>query len=964
MSNAKYVNKLPKINYTNQYLILEKYSKSFHELYEKKIKEYMLVISNMSYLKIKNSPKALEILQKGEWEKLEYYPKIRETLIIGDNIHFKKFSCWLNYFEYIDNPNSFELYLKTPSKRRSHQGPSPYSFLADFLVNMVSEGIIMLPFYQVELNYIKSQQLKSIIHKYYSDDVRYLELVNSLDYHYKKSLNKQFIINLILLSTKLKKEEFTDLDLEEIKENYLINNLNLAKTIKNRKNIDRKTDIDSYTNNLLNKLPSIFIKLGSKVNTNLQKSLKNKTIDDELEILKNLENNNKFSNNKNLINYAIKHFKQLYSVDRLGFKTIIPKIAILKKFLQLLLKNYEYKKITKQMLNDYLDYPQNDITYQHYLKEREKNGISAALLIRSQGVIIDFLNSTEEFYGCYKENCRIKFKDTGASLFRESLDEDVYEKIVDILINRPPEIDNLKKWGTEKCDWSEWWPHRTIPFLPIALLLHLHLPLRSAHILNLDRDNFLIKNNDGTIRGFYINTDKNTSKKEDHIIPNIYKNSLDIINNLVELNKKMYPNLQKIKYQNDENSPWEEFYPLFPNFDGDNVMTKSLYEKYFKLVVLTAQLELYKEGKNIKIAWFKDTDAFPYSNYAIQQLKTEEISNNLKLSFGLHSLRVTGATRLLRMGLPPQLIILFTGHKNISTLIKIYLKLPHDELIKSYFKIQDSIDTSTIESLSKNHKHIPETIVNFIQSENPDEILTELRKNNIFTLTRIHTDVKKTTNNRIEISNGLELISKIHWTHWNSYCFGICGQPDSCPIGAEGKCSLCAFLATGPLFLHGIIAKIEQIQKRVFVQSNIIVKNRKQNRHSENKNLHKQQSIDIEELTGWYEILNKVEDIINSNSTNQCDTSIITKSRIQLTHFETVSETEGLLGIYENAKKLNIYNPDIEDCIFRLSNKIIRWCMECNKVEEIKTFINAPEKIVEWFLPHKQLDRISFFQLK
>jgi len=57
----------------------------------------------------------------------------------------------------------------------------------------------------------------------------------------------------------------------------------------------------------------------------------------------------------------------------------------------------------------------------------------------------------------------------------------------------------------------------------------------------------------------------------------------------------------------------------------------------------------------------------------------------------------------------------------------------------------------------------------------------------------------------------LELMSKIHWTHWKSYSFGICGKPDGCPIGAENRCSLCPYLATGPLYLHGVIAKTEQI---------------------------------------------------------------------------------------------------------------------------------------------------------
>lgn len=463
------------------------------------------------------------------------------------------------------------------------------------------------------------------------------------------------------------------------------------------------------------------------------------------------------------------------------------------------------------MMSTFLNYPESNNTYQHILKEREKEGKTPAYLIRIQGVVINFLNSTEKYYGCYKQNTRIKFRDTGASLFRESLDHEVYDTIVDILLHRPPHIKDLRKWGSKEIDWSDWWPHKITPFLPMALLLHLHLPLRSAHIRNLDRDNFLVTDNDGSIRGFYINTDKDTSRRETHIIPNIYSTTLNIFKNLIDLNKKMYPNLQKIKYQYDENSPWQEFFPLFPNPNGDDVLNQSTYEKYFRVVVFTAQLELYKKGHNIKIAWIKDTDAFPYSHHAIEAMSAKFWQHNVKLSFGLHSLRVTGATRLLKMGLPPQLIILFTGHKNISTLINIYIKIPNEELIESFFKIKDTIDTTSLEGLNRSHTHIPKEIIQHIPSDNPEEIHAELQKNSLFTLSRSTIHARLSKNAREQISNGLELMSKIHWTHWKSYSFGICGKPDGCPIGAENRCSLCPYLATGPLYLHGVIAKTEQI---------------------------------------------------------------------------------------------------------------------------------------------------------
>lgn len=955
MNSVEYVKELPRINLTNKYIILETYKNNFHALYDKAIRQFMPTLLEKKSLKLDQSNKVSKILQNSRWEDLKYYPRIREALITGPYVHFKNFGDWNDYFTYIDSKDSFPIFFGSPEKQRSHYGPAPFNLVCEFIIPLMRKGILLAPVYNANLLYTKSSLLFQITSNAYSDDLRYIKLKKAIKFHFSTSTIRTFAFYLVLFSITISPEEITENDLDDILNFYNNNDLNISKTIKKTNLEHRKTNLKSYTFLTLFKLRHLFVKLGAHISTTSKQRLDKHTVDDYLVSLYKEIGTKQYKNNKFLIELAINHFKQLYLVDRVSKHTLKGKASILRKFFSLLLEQYQYNKISTEMMSKFLDYPKNDTcTYQHKLKLLEAEGVSNSYLNRTQGIVMDFLNSTKEYYGCFKENTKVRFRHTGASLFRESLDEEVYETMLDILINRPPNIIELKKWGSAECDWSSWWPHKVVPFLPLSILLHLHLPLRSSHILNLDRDSFLLKNSDGSIRGYYINTDKDTSRKDNYIIPNIYKDSLRIFENLIELNKQMYPNLKKVTYNHDKNTPWEKFYPLFPNYDGDDAMNRTTYEKYFKIVVLNAQLELYQKGSHIKIAWLKNTNSFPLSREAISLISSQDIQKKVKLSFGLHSLRVTGATRLLRMGLPPQIIKLFTGHKDLTTLINIYLKIPHEELIQKYFQLHDSIDTSSLDGLKKDHKNIPKILNNYIKSSNPKEVEAELNKNYFFSLPRMIIDNRHTTNTRTEQSNGVEELSKIHWTHWKSYSYGICGKPDTCPIGAENRCSLCAYFVTSPLYSHGIITKCEQVQKRIFMQSNIIAQNRLNNVHEENRAFHKQQLLDIEELSGWYEIIEKIEETVAYHSTG---TNLPSKNyRQPLVSFKVVPKMQGLIQIYQRAKKLNINNPDTQDTIFQLSSQIIRWCMNNNCIQEIQDYLDSPNQIIEWFLPNYYIE--------
>jgi hypothetical protein len=69
-----------------------------------------------------------------------------------------------------------------------------------------------------------------------------------------------------------------------------------------------------------------------------------------------------------------------------------------------------------------------------------------------------------------------------------------------------------------------------------------------------------------------------------------------------------------------------------------------------------------------------------------------------------------------------------------------------------------------------------------------------------------------------------------------------------------------------------------------------------------------------------------------------------------------VPEMTGLIQIYKKAKTLKIYTPDIEDTIYRLSNNIINWCIHNQKTSDIQSFLDQPEKVIEWFIPNHNIE--------
>jgi hypothetical protein len=157
---------------------------------------------------------------------------------------------------------------------------------------------------------------------------------------------------------------------------------------------------------------------------------------------------------------------------------------------------------------------------------------------------------------------------------------------------------------------------------------------------------------------------------------------LRIFSKFLKWHKEYFASLKPILYQDDENSPWGEIYPLFNMPKSLRPVDKRTHLIYFKRVMCQAQIELDSEAKqagteNIyKIAW---GDNFPKTVAELEGLTDEKI-DRFNYLYDIHTLRVTGATRYLEAGLDYTLVMMLTGHTSASTLLRVYIKM---ELRKS-----------------------------------------------------------------------------------------------------------------------------------------------------------------------------------------------------------------------------------------------------------------------------------------
>jgi integrase len=300
-------------------------------------------------------------------------------------------------------------------------------------------------------------------------------------------------------------------------------------------------------------------------------------------------------------------------------------------------------------------------------------------------------------------------KSSERSFIRNGFEYPIYITFQEIVLYNPPktmESPTLRSTPNgEQVDMS-WWKHDdTNPIIAISTWLISKLPRRSTHILNLDVNTFLQYNPDGTLKGFYINTDKNQNLNANNkFIPaflvNILfsKEELKILESYVKYIKEVYFHYVPVEYKNGGN--YEPIQPLFPHLDKNDVFPRQILSAFYTKTLLKTQIkvnELSKKGffdnfysdelRKVKTDYLSKCILVRIKDNNKISLLIQDISDVEELGYslnkwyeifasidGMHNMRHAGSTALLsREGLSLMQIKIITGHTSLDTLVNIYI---------------------------------------------------------------------------------------------------------------------------------------------------------------------------------------------------------------------------------------------------------------------------------------------------
>jgi hypothetical protein len=159
-------------------------------------------------------------------------------------------------------------------------------------------------------------------------------------------------------------------------------------------------------------------------------------------------------------------------------------------------------------------------------------------------------------------------------------------------------------------------------------------------------------------------------------------------------------------------------------------------------------------------------------------------------------------------------------------------------------------------------------------TKNIADIDRMLNDNNLFSLDR------KSSSESIggtKIDKGTDIALTSHPSSWTPMIFGIC-PGTKCPDGRENRCSLCPYLITGKIFLDGVIHQTNLKLIQFYRLSREV--NEEENLKYENSGKGEQIQLLFEEISGWFEIINKIENDLYKNNLLPSNTSQIIGTQI------------------------------------------------------------------------------------
>jgi len=476
------------------------------------------------------------------------------------------------------------------------------------------------------------------------------------------------------------------------------------------------------------------------------------------------------------------------------------------------------------------------------------------------------------------------------------------------------------------------------------------IPLRGGQIRHLCREKSFDFDEYGNISHFIINTDKNTRRSELQMVDNVWS-ELDIFVPFLKWHKEYFPNLLPIKYQDDDNSPWDDIIPLFLLPGRFSPITQRTHYAYFKKLLCIYQIErnqeLAKEGKKYLANVVRRIDGRPIFE-TIEDAQNASLAifdKEYKAEYDIHSLRVTGVTRYLEAGLNFKMVMMLTGHKTPAMVLDTYNRLDYEErqtlLSSAYKKVFLGIDKNLVES---SKELVYDEFGELYKKDGMAGIDNGFTKNGLFSLQRKSlssvTDLEK-------LELGTTIAKRSDPSTWFALIHGICPGVQ-CPEGREKKCSLCPYLITGRIFFDGIVHQTNMAMIRFFRLSRDTGDEFYKSRY-ENKPKSELLEATMEEIIGWNEILGRIELELNGNTNGKTEQGLQVFGNSKLV--KTVTLPEEIIYL-ENEYRARMMGVEVDKhSVAMLTIRAFQFAKNMGS-EKIYEIADDGKKIVDYLMEH------------
>jgi hypothetical protein len=586
-----------------------------------------------------------------------------------------------------------------------------------------------------------------------------------------------------------------------------------------------------------------------------------------------------------------------------------------------------------------------------------------------QMIVYQSFGNYPEFRNCFLKNDleKIYVKQKNRKISRLALEKRILTKMKEICIFNPI-VDNY--YVTTHIDKKKYiWKHfdKTEPQLPVMLFLFLSMLWRKEHIVSLDRDNFLRKNENGEIIEVHVTTDKNQNnnfiiEKEyfEYVIrfKDLNGNEhcpIELIVQTIEYCKESFPMLKSLYRKGNET--WGKIKPILCRNTANGFSPDYVFTGYYYKVFLRALQELnYPYEKINHFIQLSEKGLKEIGDYSNIYSSLENISLNQaaiyfnSVYFSPHSIRKTNITYLIYDKKSLEFIIKLSGHTALSTVLKIYIDYDLLNRLHISEKNKTAIENNFRQTSKIGAKKIIEIYQKF-HSLSINDIKKKLSNENLFFSPLILGD-----NNILKKNNFID-IEILEPIFWEEIATGICTNALNCQNGRNGTCSICPFFLTSSNFIDSINSKIMQLSSRIIEYFNIILK------HYEDEKLSGKEAIiyenelqlTIAQMEGYSAIVNTIntslyEKISNTLSDSQ-KKNLPMKQDMVFIKYEHTPHLKAQLEIYKYSKKFTDHNMEIEHSIDVLYKKIMELIIlnEIPKEFFIDT-INNKEAAVERFL--------------